>query len=175
MFRRVGAHWEVGAADRLVVVVDMVGMGYLARLLAQPRVEIPSVTLASGGVQVPSTGRQEVLDDQARQAFGDRARDLADDLQRARADGDLARVERLELEVDALAGELDRATGLAGRRRTFAGADERARTAVRKAIKRAVDEIAATGDPLADHLRSSVRTGTACCYEPDREVRWTLA
>ena len=65
VFRRVGGHWEVGAAGRPVVVTDMVGMGYLARLVAQPGVEIPAVTLASGGVQVPSTGRQEVLDDQA--------------------------------------------------------------------------------------------------------------
>jgi len=46
------------------------------------------------------------------------------------------------------------------------GPAERARTAVRKAISRALDAVEA-GDPaLADTLRLSLRTGYECCYDP---------
>jgi hypothetical protein len=72
----------------------------------------------------------------------------------------------LEDEIEALTAELNRTAGLRGRIRTFAGPAERARTAVRKAISRALDAVEA-GDPaLAATLRLSVSTGYECCYTP---------
>ena len=53
---------------------------------------------------------------------------------------------------------------------------ERARVAVTRAIKYAVDRVAEHDAALAEHLRVAVRTGTFCVYEPpslDR-VAWTL-
>jgi hypothetical protein len=44
---------------------------------------------------------------------------------------------------------------------------------VRKAIKRAIDEIAATDPVLGDVLRSSVTTGTTCSYAPDHGHPYT--
>ncbi|MGH9211422.1 MAG: ATP-binding protein [Acidimicrobiales bacterium] len=54
-------------------------------------------------------------------------------------------------------------------------APERARTAVRKAIKRAVDAVADADPSIADVLRSTVTTGTTCVYTPDPNdpVAWS--
>src|SRR5262245_3633982 len=49
---------------------------------------------------------------------------------------------------------------------------ERARTAVRKALVRAVESIAAAEPALGEHLRASLTTGARCRYDPaaGREV-----
>ena len=60
--------------------------------------------------------------------------------------------------------DLARATGLGGRTRSFADAPERARVAVRKALKRAVDDIALASPALGKHFAQRVDTGAVCCY-----------
>ncbi|MGH9211894.1 MAG: hypothetical protein ACRD2C_14610 [Acidimicrobiales bacterium] len=52
---------------------------------------------------------------------------------------------------------------------------ERARTAVRKAIKRVIDAVADTDPTLAEHLAATVHTGAKCIYLPDvhRPITWT--
>jgi hypothetical protein len=67
-------------------------------------------------------------------------------------------------ELAALTRELARATGLGGRARSFVDAPERARIAVRKAIKRAIDEISLANATVGQHLARHIETGTACCY-----------
>jgi flavin-binding protein dodecin len=67
-------------------------------------------------------------------------------------------------ELSALTQELARATGLGGRIRSFADAPERARTAVRKALKRAIDEITAANAAVGQHLAGRIETGAVCCY-----------
>lgn len=101
-----------------------------------------------------------VLDTQARAANERRARDLAEDVAEAESHADLARAERLRLEFDALVAELERATGLGGRSRSFAGPAKRARTAVRKALKRVLDEVEA-GDQIAWSVRTAPGPATA--------------
>jgi hypothetical protein len=73
-------------------------------------------------------------------------------------------------------GEIAAATGLGGRRRQFTSAQERARTAVRKAIVAALNRIEQHDSALARQLRDSVRTGSTCRYVPDpaRPVTWIL-
>ncbi len=86
-----------------------------------------------------------------------------------------ARIQRLRAELDALLDELRRGTGMGGRSRDFPDAGERARTAVQKAIRRAVDDIAAAEPYIGALLRTAVTTGTACAYAPDADgaVSWT--
>jgi hypothetical protein len=69
-------------------------------------------------------------------------------------------------ERDWLTGELAAATGAGGRARRFTDDQERARVAVGKAIRRALDRIAAADPPIGAHLRGSVRTGQRCSYQP---------
>jgi hypothetical protein len=99
-----------------------------------------------------------VLDERAVRALRARVADL-------RQRQDLTDGEQAELE--RLTRELGRALGLGGRSRTFADVPERARTAVRKAIKRAIDEISAANPAVGRHLATSVSTGAVCCYRAE--------
>jgi hypothetical protein len=168
--RREAGRWLVVSRTHRVLVGNLVGMHYLARLLASPRVPISAVDLANRGDHAAVRTNQTVLDEQARAAYRTRARQLAAELAEARENADQARVERLDLELDALTTELDHAVGLGGRARHFPGPAERARTAVRKAIKRAIDAVHATAPDLAALLNAGISTGYHCYYNPTAPV-----
>lgn len=157
--RREGGWWVVSHHGQEIRVEDLVGMRYLARLVAQPGTDIPALELVGG----EDSGNQSVLDPSARAAYLTRIRDL-----RARIDENPAGAEKLEAELEAVLRHLERESGLGGRTRNFAGPAERARTAVRKAIRRAIDTIATTAPSTADALREGVNTGYRCSYRPSR-------
>jgi tetratricopeptide (TPR) repeat protein len=168
-------HWVLALGERQAVVPDRVGVRYLARLLVNPGRPVPALELAGGAAQPGlRSSLQPVLDDRARRAYRRRVEELTTELDRVE---DPARAARLRRELDALWGELRRVTGMGGRSRDFADSAERARTAVRKAIKRAVDEVTAADPEIGALLRTTVTTGTSCVYTPDpaHAVRWTYA
>jgi tetratricopeptide (TPR) repeat protein len=165
--RRYEGQWEVTFRDRRTLVDDLVGMQYLATLVSHPEESISALDLVSG---IGDSANQSIVDDQARAAYARRARELAEELSSARDSANSGMVERIELEMEALTAEVERVTGLGGRGRNFAGAAERARTAVRKAIKRAIDTIGVTEPEVAEFLRGSVSTGYQCTYSPDEEA-----
>jgi hypothetical protein len=176
VIRREGRGWLVGLDDRRVFTADLVGMSYLNELLTHPGRHIPALTLAVGDTLAGGgPARHELLDKQARVTYAARARELTDDLAEAEANHDIIRAEQLRTELDALVDHLEAATGLNGRPRNFTDQAERARTAVRKAIKRAIDEIDASDPWIADLLRSSVSTGSTCSYsaDPRTAVVWS--
>lgn len=179
VFRREGIHRRaVGFAGAEIVVPDLVGLRYVERLLAEPGRELPVldlVRLERGG---PGPGQPglPVLDDQARAAYKRRLTEIDEDLEDARATGDLARLELAERDREFLLAELRRAVGLGGRQRTTGSDAERARTSVTRSIRYSLDRLAAQHPRLAEHLRASVRTGTYCSYVPDPRVvvEWQL-
>ena len=175
LIRRDGTRWVVALDGQRVRVGDLIGMGYLAELLIRPGRPIPALTLAGLGAAARGPAPHEVLDDEARAAYTARAQELTVDLAEAEADNDLIRAETLRIEVDALVEQVESATGLSGRPRTFTDDAERARTAVRKAIKRAVDVIDDANPAIAGLLRASVSTGATCVYTPPATdpVVWT--
>ncbi|HET6951240.1 MAG TPA: hypothetical protein VFI47_12740, partial [Acidimicrobiales bacterium] len=175
VIRREGRGWLVEVDEHRVFVRDLVGMGYLAQLVVQPGRLVSALSLASHGAVAGARSRQDVLDDEARAAYAARSRDLVEDLAEAEANNDLARAERLRAEIDALVEALDAATGLGGRSRTFTHDGERARTAVRKALRRAIDEIDAADGAIGQLLRSSVTTGATCVYAPVPGLTWSTA
>jgi non-specific serine/threonine protein kinase len=85
-------------------------------------------------------------------------------------------VERLRTEIDFLSEQLASAVGLGGRDRRAAGAAERARVNVTRAISDSVKRIREYGPRLARHLDASIRTGTFCSYAPPdpSDARWEL-
>lgn len=173
--RRHGPRWEIALGGQRVRVRGLVGMTYLAELLTRPGQPIPALTLASYPSLPRPSSRQELLDGRARAAYRARARELAAELTEAEADHDLGRVEKLRVELDMLVTELETATGLNNRARTFTDPAERARSAVRKAIKRALDAIDDANPTIATAIRDTVTTGYICMYTPDPRtpVTWT--
>jgi non-specific serine/threonine protein kinase len=108
----------------------------------------------------------ELLDGEAARSYRARLEALRDALEHAESLGDGARAARVRDEMDAIASELGRATGLGGRARRADSAVDRARTAVQRRIKDAVDRIAEQDAALGAWLRRAVRTGNSCSFHP---------
>jgi hypothetical protein len=174
-----GAGWLVGYDGATFALPDLKGLRYLRELARHPGADVAALDLAAagqGGAVLAESPAGEVADTRALAAYRRRLRDIDAELDEARDWADEARVTRLELEREALLREVGAATGLAGRRRRFGSADERARVAVRKAISAALARVAQRDAALARLFRDTVRTGAACRYDPDpaRPVTWVL-
>jgi hypothetical protein len=152
---------------------DSIGVRYLARLLAAPRTDVEAAELA--GVVI-NAAPHELLDAQAIAQYRRRMDQLRTELDAAEANGEVERAAVYRAEIDQLVDHVESQLGLAGRSRRFADARERARTAVQKAIRRAIHRIGQTAPTLAEGLASSVRTGSVCRYEPvdDMPATWTV-
>jgi predicted ATPase/class 3 adenylate cyclase len=189
-FIREGDVWAVTFEERTIRLRDSKGLRHLARLLASPGREIPAIELAAdlaAGAERVAPGQaadagltptgppdDPLLDREAREAYRDRLRDLQAEIDEAERFGDAGRASRYREEFQVLTRELAIATGLGGRQRGAPSSAERARQAVSKATRQALDRIAEQDAALGAHLRHSVRTGVMCGYLPDprSEVRW---
>jgi hypothetical protein len=162
-----GRQWRIELQGRSAVVEDMVGVRHLATLVAYPGVDIPAVDLA-GPERTATAGpvAQPVLDDEALRRYRARLRELTDELDAAGERGDAGRVDTLRNERNWLLREVRTGTGLGGRPRHFTDNSERARIAVGKAIRRALERITAADAVIGEELRACVETGTRCCYRP---------
>jgi class 3 adenylate cyclase len=89
---------------------------------------------------------------------------------------DTERIAQLEDDIDLVTRELKAASGLNGRSRKAGSAAERVRVRVTKNIGRALDQIDSKHESLGRLLKSTVRTGIFCCYQPDPRfpVEWSF-
>lgn len=196
MFRRDGEYWTIAYQGSTFRMKDGKGLRYLARLLADPGVELhaldlvaavagrrrddPATTAAQAvqeGIRVSwAGGAGPVLDEQAKAAYRRRLRELEAELDEARAFNDPERATLLAEEKDALLRELAGAVGLGGRDRELASPSERARVNVTRSIRTSIERIDVHSPALAGHLTEAVRTGTFCTYLPSPAHRpnWRL-
>ncbi len=117
-----------------------------------------------------------MLDADARRAYKARLGELQGELQEAQEFNDIGRAARLREEMEMLADELNRATGLGGRARKAGSDAERARLNVTRAVRKVVRRIEAGCPVLGRHLDRAVQTGLFCAYRPDPmfPVEWEL-
>jgi hypothetical protein len=179
VFRREGALWTLAYGGVTVRMRDAKGLADLAALLSVPGREIPAVDLvAAGSGRLGRAdlrlGADEVLDETARRQIRRRLADLDEEIAEADAWADPERASRARAERDALVSEVTAATGLAGRARRLGDQDERARKAVTARIRDVIGRMERVHPPLAAHLRTSVTTGTRCCYSPPAPASWRL-
>ncbi|WP_283948641.1 ATP-binding protein [Streptomyces panaciradicis] len=184
LFQREGPLWHLRYAGREVRVPDSKGLRDLAVLLSRPGTPVPAVELASPGPAGtldgdgrglhPQGDTGEAVDAVARAAYRRRLRELEEEARDADAAGDAGRSERIAVERDALVGQLAAAYGIGGRVRRTGSPAERARTAVTARVRAAVERVAAAHPELGRHLRTAVRTGTLCVYEPEQPPAWRL-
>ncbi|HEY3557211.1 MAG TPA: hypothetical protein VGL05_07105 [Kribbella sp.] len=167
--------WLIGQDARPMRALR--GFGYLHRILAHPGQAVSAIDLVTDGATVIQDDAGPQLDRQAASAYRSRLADLGTELDEATAWSDLARVETLTAEREALLAELSSAAGLSGRRRATGSTAERARVAATKAIGAAITRIEAVDPALAAHLRDAIRTGTECTYRPrpDDRLNWLLS
>src|SRR5215469_18457061 len=133
--------------------------------------------LARSGALVGDLGHAgEMLDAQAKAEYQRRLQDLENEIEMAGDVGNKALLAKAEDERAALAHELRRAVGLAGRDRKAASSAERARVAVTRAIHLALDRISKQDGNLGKLLSTTIKTGAVCSYTPDERfpVSWRL-
>lgn len=100
--------------------------------------------------------------------------DIEADLEAARANNDLARIESLEAKKEDLQDEVLRATRPSGALKVACPDDERARKAVSKAIAKAIASLDARQPALAAHLRRRLTTGLYCTYRSGDGIAWDV-
>jgi tetratricopeptide (TPR) repeat protein len=170
---RLSRGWRLQVGSRVVDVPHSRGMAHLAVLLGRPERPVAAEELAGW---TTSAAAQAVLDPVAQRAYRQRLADLEEGLADAQACADLGRISKVEAERQALLNEVARHTGLGGRSRAFTDSRERARTAVQKALRRAVDSVATADPDLGARLRAAVVTGAECVFQPGPGLprQWTV-
>jgi tetratricopeptide (TPR) repeat protein len=155
--------FRLAVDGRATLLPDRVGFAYLLELIARPGHDVDVLSLVSGG-RWRARRSDAVVDERALASYRRRARELStmigrDDIEPSVAD-------RYQQELVTLTAALRSSVGLGGRPRGFPDNDERARTAVRKALMRALSAVEAVEPDLGHHLRASLVTGIRCRYSP---------
>ncbi len=114
-----------------------------------------------------------ILDAQAKSECKRRLSELREEKEEAERFNDPAHAARAHEEMDAIAHHLATALGLGGRDSKTSSKAERARCAVTKRLKQAIQKIADAMPSLGHHLTARI-TGYFCSYNPhpDRPVAW---
>jgi len=94
------------------------------------------------------------------------AHDLQEELDEAETFNDPERASRARAELDFIESELSAAVGLGGRDRRGVALPSAPRGELTRALKGTVDRIAEYDEALGHHLRTCVRTGMFCVYDP---------
>jgi hypothetical protein len=157
----VDKRWHVSLGSRQAVVADCLGMRYLALLVGNPGTEIRATELADRPSD--TVAAEPVIDARAVAEYRQRLEQLQEEM--TDAVDDIPRLDTAQREYDALMDELTRSHGLGGRARHLAGSDERARTSVQKAIRRALARIKASDPVIAETIEQHLMTGYVCYYE----------
>ncbi|MHC4751505.1 MAG: tetratricopeptide repeat protein [Planctomycetota bacterium] len=171
-FKKENKLWHMTFEGYTVRIPEVKGFLDLAQLLAKPGTELHCTELMGSSVSI---GDQElVMDEKARRSYERRIRELNEEITEAEEMNDLGRTEKLSAELDQLTDHLSKALGIGKRTRKLNAPAERARAAVTWRIRSAIRKIEAAHPSLGRHLANSIRTGTFCCYSPEKEQVWQL-
>lgn len=175
VFRRYGEYWRLTFDGQTTILKDSVGLAYIARLLNEPNRDIPAVSLlaARAGIdpRVASGSSGKLLEDADRAKYGQLYREYSEELEEAKRDNDLGRIEKLKSDMDGLADELARATGLGGRSREKTDADK-VRKSVSMAVSRDIERIGGEHAALGRHLSAAINSGYTFRYAPAQPIDW---
>src|ERR1019366_829721 len=196
-FLRQGDYWKIQYQGQNTFLKSMRGLHCLAYLLRHPGREFhvsellvrllevpaaPSAVTANGsqhknGDQFVLSGLNDgipILDAQAKTEYKRRVTELRQELEEAEQFNDPNRATRARDEMNTIAQHLASAIGLGGRDRKTSSEAERARCAVTKRIKNAIQKLGEAIPALGHHLVARIKTGYFCSYNPDpeRPVHW---
>lgn len=188
LFLRQNDYWTIRYHGHAALFKSTRGLHYLAVLLHHPGREFHVRELlaypidASTPAAVAANGRGTgglcagvpMLDAQAKAEYKRRLNDLRQELNQAERFNDLQRKTEVQDELQAIADHLASAVGLGGRDRKSSSDAERARSAVTKCIKNAVQKIGEAIPSLGCHLAARIKTGYFCSYNPhpERPLVW---
>jgi hypothetical protein len=162
--------------ERLAVLLHNSGREFHVReLLARPLdASTSGATAVHGHVMGGLCAGVRVLDAHAKAECKSRLIELRQALSEAERFNDPQRKTETQNEIQAIADYLAFAVGLGGRDRRVSSDTERARCAVTKCIRKAIQKIGDATPSLGYHLAGRIKTGYFCSYNPhpDRPVAW---
>jgi tetratricopeptide (TPR) repeat protein len=161
-----GDTWLLALGGASLRVKDVLGVRYVARLVADPEREIHALDLAGAGGDETGGDAGEILDGEARAAYKRRLAELDQELREAQSWNDGGRASRARTEMELLSSELSRAVGLGGRSRRAGSAAERARVAVTRRIRDLIKRVSEQEPELGRYLENTIKTGSYCAYRP---------
>jgi hypothetical protein len=175
VFRRYGEFWRLTFDGQTVYLKDSVGLAYIARLLNEPNRDIPAVSLlaARAGIdpRIASGSSGKLLEEADREKYQNLYREYTEELEEAKRNNDLGRIEKLQTQMDGLASEIARATGLGGRSREKTDADK-VRKSVSMAVSRDIERVAGEHAALGRHLNAAINSGYTFRYAPEQPIDW---
>lgn len=191
LFLRQNDYWVIRYRGHIELLKSTRGLRYLAVLLRDPGKEFhvsqllarpldSSTPVAGVALHRPVAGGLfagfPVLDAQAKAEYERRLKELRQDFEEAERFNDPERMTKAQDEMQAVAGHLAYAVGLGGRDRKTSSDAERARCAVTKCIKKAIQKIGETIPSLGFHLATRIKTGYFCSYNPhpERPADWKV-
>jgi len=178
VFTRQGDYWTIRYQREAAILKATRGLDCLCYLLRhQARdVHVSELLATPIGLPVPAFFQDAgpILDSHAKAEYKRRIEELRNDLEEAERFNDSYRAARVRSEMDAIGEQLAAAVGLGGRDRRSSSEAERARSAVTKRIKEAINRIGMVMPALGRHLAARIKTGYFCSYNPhpDRPVIW---
>lgn len=161
--------WKLSYDGFMVQIPELKGLNDIQKLIIQPRQVFHCAELM--GSSLDSKG-EKLIDEKARRQFQKKILELQNDIQEAEQCSDLARLEKLQEEYDRFVDYLSKSLGLKGRTRETGSTVEKARAAVTWRIRKAIARIEQHHPLLGAHLSNSIKTGTLCSYQPDRDINW---
>lgn len=189
--RKEGDFWRIGCQGQVAYFKATRGLECLACLLRRPGREchvmellgrcrdqptrmVNFTELGSGEWGADPCGPCQLLDPHAKAEYARRVQELKAELELAESYNDPGRAVRAREEMRVIVEQLGSAVGLNGRNRRPGTAAERARSAVSKRIKEAIQRIKKELPTLGHHLEARIRTGYYCSYKPHPEypVEW---
>ncbi len=189
-FRRGTGDWTVryGSGSCFALKRCNTGATYLHYLLRRPGQQISIDDLEAawsqckaerhggGAVLAGSAGRSghdgEVIDETGQHEIWKALKQIESDLEKAKQDNDLPRVETLQIERHQIQEALRKARKPNGNPVLLGDQTKRARDRVTKAIRRVINEISNSDRDLGLHLEDCVKTGPTCRYSPSTPVTW---
>jgi non-specific serine/threonine protein kinase len=188
LFLRQGDYWMIRYQGQTTILKATRGLHCLAVLLHDPGREFhvrdllsrpmdastPASAILHGGARREPHAGIPMLDAQAKAEYQRRLNELHQELNEAERFKDPQRKAEAQNEVQAIADCLASAVGLGGRDRKTSSDAERARSAVTKCVKNAMQKIGGAIPSLGYHLAARIKTGYFCSYNPhpDRPVAW---
>ncbi len=178
LFLRQNDYWIIRYHGHTAFLKSTRGLECLCYLLRHPARDVHVSELLATPIDLPASaffqGAGPILDSRAKAKYKRRINELQDDLEEAERFNDSYRAAKTRREMDAIAEQLAAAVGLGGRNRRSLSQAERARSAVTKCIKKAIQRIDEAIPSLGYHFASRIKTGYFCSYNPhpDRPVAW---
>ena len=163
---------QIRYRETTVTFANLKGLTDLATLIEHSACDVHVLSLA--GTEPIRELSEPMVDRQSLDAYRRRILELDDATTGAERACDVVALEALRSEREALRSELRSVQRIGGSPRSYSNsATERARKAVTARIRDAIQRIGRAHPDLADHLNSTITTGTYCRYRPT-DITWFI-